>query len=73
MDGGGGGVRGARYGFDTVMSVDEGTCKDVLDEDGESMPWTERIEDDEGACCGDGRMGGRCGGIGYGVIEEYCW
>lgn len=31
------------------MGVDDGTCKDVLDEDGESMPWTERIEDDEGA------------------------
>lgn len=53
-----------RYGFETVMGVDEGTCKDVFEEDGESMPWTERIEDDEGACCGDGRIGGRCGGIG---------
>lgn len=31
-------MRGARYGFDTIMGVDEGTCKDVLDEDGESMP-----------------------------------
>ena len=46
------------------MGVDEGRCKEVLDEDGESMPCTERIEDDEGACWGDGRIGGRWGGIG---------
>ena len=52
--------------------MDEGTCEDVLDDDGESKPWTERIEDDEGACWGDGRMGGRCGGIGYGATEGYC-
>ena len=50
------------------MGVDEGTCTDVLDEDGESMPWTERTEDDERACCGDGRIGGRCGGNWYGVM-----
>ena len=46
------------------MGVEEGTCNDVVEEVGESMPWTERIEDDEGACCGDGRIGGRCEGIG---------
>ena len=31
------------------MDVVEGMCREVFEEDDESMPWTERIEDDEGA------------------------
>lgn len=70
---GGGGVGGARCGFVLIIGLDEGGCDDVLDEDGESMPCAERIEDEEGACCVEGRGGGRCCGIWYGVIGGYGW
>lgn len=64
MAGGGGGVGGARCGFERLTGVDNGGWSEVLEEDGESIPWTERIEDEEGAWCGEGRIGGICCGIG---------
>ena len=63
MAGGGGGVGGARCGFALTVGLDDGGCNDVFEEDGESMPCTERIEDEEWAGCGEGRGGGRCGDI----------
>lgn len=54
MAGGGGGVGGGRCGFVLIVGLDEGGCDDVLDEDGESIPCTERIEDEEGVAVGKG-------------------
>ncbi len=40
---------GARCRFEMVTGVDDGGCSEVLEEDGESIPCTECIEDEEGA------------------------
>ena len=40
---------GARCEFETLTGVDDGGWSEVSEEDGESTPWTERIEDEEGA------------------------
>lgn len=64
MEGGGGGVGGARCGFEAAIGVDEGTRSDVLEEDGESMPCTDRMDEIEGACCGEARISGTCCGRG---------
>lgn len=53
---------GARCRFEMLTGVDDGGWSEVLEEDGESTPCTESIEDEEGACCGEGRISGMCCG-----------